>query len=106
MKMNTGLPRKSPLPLPQRDFSRRNFLRGVGIAMALPALQSIVPKLGRTAAAATTDATGLVATTATGAPLRTAFLYFPNGAIPAAWRPTGAGKDFVLSRTLKPLEKV
>jgi hypothetical protein len=46
-----------------------------------------------------------LATTASGAPLRTAFLFFPNGAIPSAWWPTGEGKDFQWSRTLKPLEK-
>jgi hypothetical protein len=44
------------------------------------------------------------ATTATGAPLRTAFVYFPNGAIPAAWWPTGDGADFKWGRTLAPLE--
>ena len=44
-----------------------------------------------------------MATTATGAPLRTAFLYFPNGAIPGAWWPTGEGKDFELNRTMAPL---
>src|SRR6185295_713226 len=43
------------------------------------------------------------ATTATGAPLRTAFLYFPNGAIPSAWWPTGEGTDFKLNRTMEPL---
>jgi hypothetical protein len=48
-------------------------------------------------------ATGL-ATTGTGAPLRTAFVFFPNGAIPAAWWPKQVGIDFELSRTLKPLE--
>jgi hypothetical protein len=37
--------------------------------------------------------------------LRTAFLFFPNGAIPAAWWPTGDGANFQWSRTLKPLEK-
>ena len=45
-----------------------------------------------------------MATTATGAPLRTAFLYFPNGAIPSAWWPAQEGSAFELSRTLKPLE--
>jgi hypothetical protein len=45
------------------------------------------------------------ASSSTGAPLRTAFLYFPNGAIPAAWWPTGEGASFQWSRTLKPLEK-
>ncbi|MEO6568401.1 MAG: DUF1552 domain-containing protein, partial [Opitutaceae bacterium] len=46
------------------------------------------------------------ATTATGAPLRTAFVYFPNGAIPADWWPTGSGADFTFGRTLAPLAKV
>jgi hypothetical protein len=46
-----------------------------------------------------------LATTATGAPLRTAFLYFPNGAIPSAWWPKSEGADFDWSRTLAPLEK-
>ena len=45
-----------------------------------------------------------LATTATGAPLRSAFIYFPNGAIPSAWWPTGGETDFKLNRTLQPLE--
>jgi hypothetical protein len=82
-----------------RGFSRRAFLRGVGVAMALPALESLQP-----AVAAAAGTAGPMATTATGAPLRTAFVYFPNGAIPGAWWPTGAGTDFVLGKTLAPLE--
>jgi hypothetical protein len=48
----------------------------------------------------------MAATTATGAPLRSAFLYFPNGAIPSAWWPSGTGADFALNRTMEPLAKV
>ena len=44
-----------------------------------------------------------VATTATGSPLRTAFLFFPNGAIPEAWWPEQTGGDYPLSQTLAPL---
>jgi hypothetical protein len=33
------------------------------------------------------------------------FVFFPNGAIPAAWWPTGEGTEFKWSRTLTPLEK-
>ncbi len=107
--MSTGLNRsgrtnESPLPEAFRDCSRRRFLRNVGIAMALPSLESLLPRFTHVAAAAETAPT--VATTATGAPLRTAFLYFPNGAIPAAWWPGGTGKEFTLNRTLKPLENV
>ena len=36
--------------------------------------------------------------------IRTAFVYFPNGAIPAAWWPTGAEGDFVLGKTMAPLQ--
>jgi len=47
-----------------------------------------------------------LATTSSGAPLRTAFVYFPNGAIPATWWPAQPGTDFPLSRTLRPLESL
>jgi Protein of unknown function (DUF1552) len=81
-------------------FSRRHFLRGLGACIALPAFGSLLPT--KLLAAAISPEGGL-ATTATGAPLRTAFVYFPNGAIPAAWWPATEGKDFQLSRTLQPL---
>ena len=81
-------------------FSRRHFLRGVGACIALPAFESLLPvKLF----AADALSGNVLATTTTGAPLRTAFVYFPNGAIPAAWWPQTVGKDFPLSRTLQPL---
>jgi hypothetical protein len=78
-------------------FNRRHFLRGLGACIALPAFES----MGALKALA---ATSKLATTAGGAPLRTAFVYFPNGAIPAAWWPKGEGNDYEFSRTLKPLE--
>jgi hypothetical protein len=84
------------------SHSRRHFLRGLGVCVALPAFESL--GLARPLAAAT-GARNL-ATTATGAPLRAAFVYFPNGAIPKAWWPNGAGADFQLSSSLQPLEPV
>jgi hypothetical protein len=82
------------------SFSRRHFLRGLGACIALPAFESLLPvKLF----AAENSPAGQLATTATGAPLRTAFVYFPNGAIPSAWWPDGEGKAFALNRTLQPL---
>ncbi|MBI3414058.1 MAG: DUF1552 domain-containing protein [Verrucomicrobia bacterium] len=57
-------------------------------------------------AVAGSAAAGALATSATGAPLRMAFVYFPNGAIQDAWWPKGEGKDFELSRTMLPLEKL
>jgi len=79
-------------------FSRRNFLRGVGACIALPALESLCTSrlLGAEAAQA--------AVSAGAAPLRSAFVYFPQGAIPANWWPTGGEKDFKLGPTLAPLE--
>ena len=83
------------------SLSRRGFLRGVGTTVALPSLLSL-----RLPSAIAAGPIAPLATTATGAPLRTAFLYFPNGAIPAAWWPTGEGSDFKSSRTLQPLESL
>jgi hypothetical protein len=80
------------------ELTRRHFLRGVGVGVALPLFESLGS--GRLFAAPEAR----LATTATGAPLRTAFVYFPNGAIPTAWWPTGDGTDFKLGRTLAPLE--
>ncbi len=70
--------------------------------MALPAMESmssggILPA---------EQLAGQLATTGTGAPLRSAFLFFPNGAIPKTWWPEESGADFELSRTLKPLAPV
>ena len=85
-----------------RDLSRRHFLRGLGaVAIALPAFESLRPLqlLAGEAAAA-----GKLAVTDSGAPLRSAFIFFPNGAIPSAWWPKEEGTDFELSRTLQPLD--
>ncbi len=84
------------------SLSRRRFLRGLGACLALPAFESLRPL--RLFAGEAASTAGL-ATTATGAPLRTAFVFFPNGAIPANWWPKEEGKDFELSRTLQPLEQ-
>ena len=44
-----------------------------------------------------------MAVTHSGAPLRTAFLYVPNGVNVARWKPTGEGADYQLGETLAPL---
>ncbi len=85
-----------------RDIlSRRSFLRGAGVCIALPALESLLPV--KTLADVAGKAGGM-ATTGSGAPLRTAFVYFPNGAIQPNWWPTGAGAGFKFNSTLQPLE--
>ncbi len=78
--------RKHPLP-------RRTVLKGLGTAMALPMLEAMIPK----AVVAKGDPPA--------APVRMAFIFFPNGAIPGTWAPEGDGNDWKLSRALKPLEE-
>ena len=82
-------------------FSRRHFLRGVGACLALPALESLFPwKL-----VAAENAVGGMATTASGASLRSAFIFFPNGAIQPNWWPDTQGADFKVLRTTRERER-
>ena len=91
----------------QRDsFNRRAFLRGAGICLALPALESLLQGRALAAVGDASAKTGGLATTATGAPLRTAYVYFPNGAIQPNWWPSGTGANFKLNATLQPLESL
>jgi BMFP domain-containing protein YqiC len=84
----------------QREFSlsRRRFLRGLGACVALPAFESLAPL-----SVFASPAASKLATTPADAPLRAAFLYFPNGAIPSAWWPEEGKGNLELSRTLGPL---
>jgi hypothetical protein len=88
-------------PNDRAGLDRRHFLRGLGACVVLPLFASMNP-VRLLAAEASSGAK--LATTATGAPLRSVFVFFPNGAIPAAWKPEGKGTDFKFSRTLQPLE--
>ena len=80
------------------SLSRRRFLRGVGACMALPAFQSL---LGSRAMAVAASPASALATTASGAPLRMAFVYIPNGVHQDNWWPTGEGKAFQFNRTME-----
>lgn len=76
----------------RKALSRRTVLRGMGAAVALPLLDAMVPAL-----------TAQVNTPAR--PVRRlGVVYHPNGVIYHNWLPTGTGRDFMLSRTLAPLE--
>lgn len=83
------------------NLSRRRFLRGLGACLALPAFESFRPFQAFSA----TAKSGLAATSS-GAPLRTAYVYFPNGAIPSNWWPEGEESNFKLNRTMQPLAGV
>jgi len=82
------------------SLSRRRFLKGLGVCMAVPAFES----LGGLKSLAGTGSK--LATSSTGAPLRMAVVYFPNGAIQDHWWPEGEESKFELNRTMKPLENV
>jgi hypothetical protein len=79
-----------------RHLPRRMFLKGMGAAIALPALDAMTP-----AFASATAARGFGGTAA---PLRLAFTYAPNGVTMADWTPSAAGTSFEYPRILKPLE--
>ncbi|MGA7414060.1 MAG: DUF1552 domain-containing protein [Bryobacteraceae bacterium] len=76
--------------LTRKHLPRRAFLRGIGAAIALPALDAMAPALASAAA--------------TKAPTRLAFAYVPNGIIMKDWTPSAEGSAFEFTNTLKPLE--
>jgi hypothetical protein len=80
----------------KKALSRRTLLRGMGTAVALPFLESMVPAF-----------TGLAQTPAN-PPLRFGAVYFPNGTpmnSPLSyWMPKGTGGDLEITPILKPLE--
>jgi hypothetical protein len=81
-------------------LSRRTFLRGVGTAIALPVLDSMMPPVVAKAAAraATSVATAAV-------PNRMVFLFVPNGMHMADWTPATEGA-YELPYILEPLKNV
>lgn len=78
------------------DMNRRNFLRGLGAAVGVPAMESLSPVM-----AATVDS---LATTASGSPLRMAYLYIPNGVNIEHWKPQGKAAGYKLGKSMAALE--
>ncbi len=99
--MNSPRPDRALAAERHHRLDRRRFLRGLGVCLALPAMESLVPR--RLLAATAPGTAGTAATTATGAPLRMACLTFANGCVPGKWFPTGSGKAFELNETMTPL---
>jgi hypothetical protein len=83
--------------------NRRAFLRGTGVSLVVPPFLSLTRSLN---AASSFSSAALPATTATGAPLRMAFMSIPNGVQQDHWFPTNGEDGIVLSPTLEPLAKV
>jgi hypothetical protein len=74
-------------------ISRRTMIRGLGTALALPFLESMVPSR-LLAAGAPAPAFG---------PRRLAWFYVPNGVVVPNWFPETVGTNFELTPTLQPL---
>jgi hypothetical protein len=72
-----------------KRLSRRTILQGLGAAISLPLLDAMVP--------------AFASTVPSGAPLRLAFIYVPNGIMMNQWTPVSDGADFQLPRILAPL---
>ncbi|HVG71984.1 MAG TPA: DUF1552 domain-containing protein, partial [Vicinamibacterales bacterium] len=77
----------------KKHLPRRTFLRGMGVSLALPLLDSMIP------------ARTLLAQTAARPVTRLGFVYFPHGAIMNSWTPSSVGAGFEFTPILKPLEK-
>src|ERR1700759_2115289 len=71
-----------------KHMNRRTLLRGLGTAIALPALDAMFPALASPAKQ----------------PRRLAVVYVPNGMIMKDWKPSATGAEFAGPRILKPLE--
>jgi hypothetical protein len=84
------------------SLSRRNFLRGLGVTLALPAFESLLPASTLTFGVQGTRALG---TTATGAPLRLGVFYYANGHLGRYFWPTGQDGALQYNRTLLPIER-
>jgi hypothetical protein len=75
-----------------RQLSRRMILGGAGTLLALPFLESLVPRALRQASAGPGDP-----------PLRALFYYVPNGMHMPSWTPATEGPGYALPKILEPL---
>ena len=78
----------------KKHLSRRTFLRGAGVTLALPFLESMVPAqtpLRNTAAIPKT---------------RLGCFYVPHGATMYKWTPAGEGQGFSVLRNAQPSRKI
>ena len=78
--------------LTKKHLPRRTFLRGAGVTLALPLLESMVPALTP------------VRLTAAAPVKRFVGIWHPHGASPGYWSPLQAGSNFEFSFITKPLE--
>ena len=77
----------------KKHLSRRTLLRGMGVSVALPLLDSMVP------------AQTPLAKTAASSKSRLSCIYVPHGATMDKWTPAAEGKGFQFTEILTPLDK-
>ena len=77
----------------KKAIARRTVLRGIGVTMALPLLDGMVPALSA------------LADTPAAPKQRFGFIYVPHGSIMRQWTPAREGANFEFSPILKPLEE-
>src|SRR5207244_13023496 len=86
-------PRRNEMTFVTKNhISRRTLLRGVGVSLSLPLLESMIP------------AQTPLAKTAANSKSRFAAIYVPHGAIMDKWTPKAEGTGFEFTEILKPLE--
>lgn len=78
-----------------RRLSRRSVLKGLGVAIGLPSLEAMLPRLAYGASPTSSDW-----------PKRLAFFYIPNGVHMPDWKPVKIGRNYELPATLAPLESL
>src|SRR5579871_5912126 len=79
----------------RKQLPRRTLLRGLGVSIALPFLDAMVPAFGATARIG-----GPQLKTA---PFRMAFTYVPNGIVMDAFTPAQFGANWEMSRIMAPM---
>lgn len=76
----------------KKHLPRRAFLRGLGVTLSLPLLDSMIP------------AQTPLAKTAAKPQIRLGLCFIPHGAVMSNWTPVGDGSDFKISPILSPVE--
>src|SRR5437868_6642947 len=89
----------APFIATRTPMSRRHFLRGAGVALALPFLDSMRPVFGAASAASDSPLTP------GGQPRRFFGICNNLGFVPMHFFPTGAGRDYVPSVCLAELQE-
>ena len=93
-----------------KQIDRRTMLKGLGVALALPWMESMhvfgASAMAQGAAGQAVGAAAGAGMSSSGAPLRLAALFMPNGVNVQHWDATGEGAAMSLSKTLSPLESV